>query len=117
MSQRAMLCPRCRRLIGSSESSCSWCGTPRPKGLWRISAWTRGALDGDWLVKAIITANIAFYLLSLLMGGLQPTGNPFSMLSPNQTGLMLMGATGTIPIDRFGRLWSLVSASSIYFST
>ncbi|ACM21899.1 rhomboid-related membrane protein [Geotalea daltonii FRC-32] len=114
MSQRAMLCPRCRRLIGSSESSCSWCGTPRPKGLWRISAWTRGALDGDWLVKAIITANIAFYLLSLLMGGLQPTGNPFSMLSPNQTGLMLMGATGTIPIDRFGRLWSLVSANYLH---
>lgn len=114
MSQRAMLCPRCRRLIGSSESSCSWCGTKRPKGFWHFSAWTRGGLDGEWLVKAIITANIGFYLLSLLMGGLQPTANPLAMLSPGQNGLMLMGATGTIPIDRFGRFWSLLSANYLH---
>lgn len=109
-----MLCPKCRRLIGSSESSCSWCGTSRAKGWWHFSAWTRGALDGDWLVKAIITANIGFYLLSLLMGTRSPSANPLSLLSPDQTSLMLLGATGTIPIDRFGRFWSLLSANYLH---
>jgi rhomboid protease GluP len=114
MSQRAMLCPRCRRLIGSSESSCSWCGAPRPKGIWRISAWTRGALDGDWLIKAIITANIAFYLLSLLLGGRSFSANPLNLLSPDQNGLMLLGATGTIPIAGLGRYWSLLAANYLH---
>src|SRR5689334_20674311 len=103
MTQRAMLCPRCRRWIGSDESSCSWCGTARTAAWWRVIARTRDTLAGDWLVKSIITVNIAFYLLSLLFsarGGL--SGNPFSMLSPDQTSLRMLGATGTRPVEHYG---------------
>lgn len=114
MSQQAMLCPRCRRLIGSSESSCSWCGYSRPKGLWRLFSLRGGTLGGDWLVKAMITANIGFFLLSLLIGGSGRSMNPLNLLSPSQTGLMLLGATGTIPIAGAGRLWTLVSANYLH---
>ncbi len=115
MKQRATLCPRCRRLIGSNESTCSWCGTPRTSTWWRATAWTRSALDGDWVVRAIITANIAFYLLSLLLStGHRLTANPFTLLSPDMTSLLLLGGTGTIPIDRFGRLWSLLAANYLH---
>lgn len=110
-----MLCPRCRRLIGSSEITCSWCGATRPSSLLASVAWTRGALDGDWLVKAIITVNIGFYVLSLLMS--QRSGgffSPFSLLSPDQTSLMLLGGTGTMPIARFGRYWTLISANYLH---
>jgi len=83
---------------------------PRPKGLWRIFSLT---YDGDWLVKAILTLNIAFYLFSLLVGSRNISTNPLTLLSPDPMDLMRLGATGTIPI-RAGRFWSLVSASYLH---
>ncbi len=115
MTQRAMLCHRCRRLIGSDESVCSWCGSSRPAGWWRATAWTRGAVDGDWLVRAIITLNVVLYILSLLMSVRRgPAMNPLNFLAPDQTSLLLLGATGTIPIERFGRFWTILSANYLH---
>ena len=115
MKQRAMLCPRCRRLIGSTETTCSWCGASRATTWWRGAVWRRGILDGDWLVKAIITVNIVFYMLSLLLSSRRGFfGNPFSAFSPDQTSLMLLGATGTIPIERLGRFWTILSANYLH---
>lgn len=113
MSQRAMLCPRCRRLIGSSESSCSWCGFSRSGTWWKATLWTRGLLDGDWLVRAIITANVLFYILSLFLSA-RRGGGPFSILSPDQNSLLLLGGTGTIPVGRLGRVWTLLSANYLH---
>ncbi len=108
MTQRAILCPRCRRLVGSEESVCSWCGTSRSAAWWHLINWTQGQGDGDWLVKAIITLNVLYYALSLMLGG----GGGF--ISPGQTSLLLLGATGTIPIDYYGRIWSLLSANYLH---
>jgi len=66
-------------------------------------------MDSDWLVSSLITANIIYFALSLLVGG------GFSgLLSPHQAGLMLLGATGTYPIDYFGRYWTVISASYLH---
>ena len=114
MTQRATLCHRCRKIIGSSESICSWCGASRPSAPWKTAVWTRGALDGDWLVKAIITVTIGYYLFSLILSGM---GNPrvsAGSLTPDQTSLLILGATGVIPIDRFGHLWSLLTANYLH---
>lgn len=114
-TQRAMLCPRCRRLIGSDETHCSWCGAARPAAWRQATGRLWSGLGGDWVVKAIITANIVFYLLSLLFsahGG--PSANPLGMLSPDRTSLLLLGETGTIPIDRFGRYWTILSANYLH---
>lgn len=114
MTQRAMLCPRCRRLIGSNETTCSWCGATRATAWWG-SVWRRGKLDGDWLVKAIITANIAFFILSLLLTSRRGFfGGLLSAFTPDQTSLMLLGATGTLPIERLGRFWTLLSANYLH---
>lgn len=112
MTQRAILCPRCRRLVGSEEAVCSWCGTGRTAPWWRFMTWTRGALDGDWLVKTLISANVLFFALSLILSG--STGESGRFLSPGQTSLMLLGATGTYPIDNFGRFWTVVSANYLH---
>jgi rhomboid protease GluP len=102
-------------LIGSTEASCSWCGTSRPGPWWKITDWTSGSLDGDWLVKAIITLNIVFYLLSLLLSARRGFSmNPLAFLSPDQSSLFLLGATGTIPIERLGRFWTLLSANYLH---
>lgn len=74
--------------------------------------WTRGALDGDWLVKALITANVLYFALSLVLSA--SIGGSGGFLSPGQTSLLLLGATGTYPIDHFGRYWTLISASYLH---
>lgn len=72
-------------------------------------------MTGDWWIRSIITANIVFYLLSLFVGtdrGI--TASLFKMLAPQDTSLLLLGATGTIPIDRLGRFWSLLTANYLH---
>ena len=112
MTQRAILCPRCRRLVGSEESVCSWCGTGRTAPWWQFMNWSQGTLDGDWLLKAIISVNILFFALSLILGS--RTGESGSFLSPGQASLMLLGATGTYQIDHFGRFWTVISANYVH---
>jgi rhomboid protease GluP len=58
------------------------------------------------------------FILSVLMS---PTStgfsmNPFSFLSPGDRSLLLLGATGSIPIDRFHRWWTLLSANYLHAS-
>lgn len=112
MTQRAMLCPRCRRLIGSEETLCSWCGSSRSAPWWQFMNWTKGAMQGDWLIKAIITANIVYFAISLVLT--TQTGGAGGFFAPGQTALLLLGATGTYPIDAFGRYWTLVSANYLH---
>lgn len=69
-------------------------------------------MDGDWLVKALISANVLYFALSMVLNA--STGRPGGFLSPDQTSLMLLGATGTYPVDHFGRYWTLVSASYLH---
>jgi rhomboid protease GluP len=40
--------------------------------------------------------------------------NPFSLLSPSNRSLLLLGATGTVPIDRLHRWWTLISANYLH---
>ena len=71
--------------------------------------------QGDWLVPAIITANVVYYMLSLLLSSHRGFGmNPLSFLSPDQNSLLLLGATGTVPVFQLGRFWTLISASFLH---
>ena len=115
MTSRAMLCPRCGRLIGSDETVCSWCGASRTNPWWKAMGWIRGSLRDDWLVHSIITVNIIFYVMSLLLTRNHSFSlNPLGFLAPGQTSLLLLGASGTIPVDEYGRYWSLLSANYLH---
>jgi rhomboid protease GluP len=81
----------------------------------RAMNWSHGIMDGEWLAKGIIILNAIFYLLSLVLSSRRGSSlNPFAMLSPDQTSLMLLGATGAIPIEEYGRLWTLLSANYLH---
>jgi len=73
---------------------------------------TRYLGESDQLVRTIIIANVTMFFLSLFLNSRMPglSMNPFHVLSPENRSLLFLGATGTIPIDRFGRIWTLVSA-------
>ena len=114
--RNSLLCPNCRKLISSDESQCPYCGTANPGSWWKNNAWTRGFSDADKLIKMIIFTNIGMYILTLLIEPrlLGLSMNPLSFLSPAKSSLLFFGATGTIPIDRLHRWWSLVSANFLH---
>jgi rhomboid protease GluP len=115
MESSAMLCPRCNQLIGSDENVCSRCGASRVNPWWKPIAWTWGPLSDDWLVNSIIVVNILFYIFSLILTKDHSfTINPLTILAPGQTSLLLLGATGTIPVDEYGRFWSFLSANYLH---
>lgn len=114
--RRSMLCPGCKRLISIDESSCPHCGLHNPGSRWRNNFWTRVFQNGDQLIRGIIYLTSAMFILSIL---LSPTStrfsmSPFAFLSPGDRGLLLLGATGTIPIDKFHRWWTLLSANYLH---
>jgi len=97
------------------EACCTWCGAERP-GVWaRVVAWTNSDRNGDWQVTAIITANVVYYLASLLLSSHRGfSGNPLNFLSPDQRSLMLLGTTGSVPVLSLGHVWTLISASYLH---
>jgi len=115
--RRSMLCPNCWRLINGDESVCPYCGVKNPTSSWR-RLLGKGLNDGDQLLKILIGVNVVMFALSLLVSA-RSTGfsvNPLFFLSPDSRSLFLLGASGTIPIDRLHRWWSLVSANYLHGS-
>ena len=112
-----MLCPKCRRLINGDETVCPYCGLKKPTSLWQ-RVIGKSLSDGDQLLKTLIIVNVVMFVLSLLISA-RSTGfslNPMQFLSPDSRSLLLLGASGSIPIDRLHRWWSLISANYLHGS-
>lgn len=75
-----------------------------------------GFSNTDQLIKTIIYVNVGMFIISLLLNSRLPglSMNPFYILSPENRSLLLLGATGTIPIDRLHRWWTIVSANYLH---
>jgi len=72
--------------------------------------------QGGRIVTVIIAANVAWFVLSLLFSQRGPglAMPPFRFLSPDNQSLLLLGATGVIPIAGFGRWWSVLTANYLH---
>lgn len=112
----SILCPNCRKLVSSNEIRCPYCGTLRPGSRLRNNPLARMMDDPDSLIKAIIYLNAGMFIISILLSprGTSFKGNPLTLLSPDSQGLLLFGATGTIPIDGMHRWWTLLSANYLH---
>jgi len=110
-----IICPNCKKLISADEAECPYCGIRSPGSRWKLVLARVGSGD---IVTQIIYANVIFYVLSIIMmpSGISLSASPFSFLSPPSNSLLLLGATGTVPIDRFGRWWSLITAAYLHGS-
>lgn len=111
-----MLCPNCRKLINSDEPVCPYCGVPGPGSWWKKALSSTFYLNSENIIVTIIYTNVALFVLSLLLNPLSLglSANPLALLSPSDNALLLLGATGTVPIDRLHRWWTLVSASYLH---
>ncbi len=114
----SQFCPNCRRLISRDEPSCPYCGLKSPGSWWKNNAFLRLFHDPELFLTGLSGLNIALFALSLIMhpGGMSLGMNPFGFLSPDNRSLLLLGATGTMPIEALHRWWSLVSASYLHGS-
>jgi len=114
--RKSILCPNCGKLISADEPKCPYCDIRRP-GSWRTNNFlVRGLLQTDQLIKMIIYVNVGMYVISLLFNPLLTSFslNPLNFLSPDNNSLLLLGATGTIPVDRLHRWWTLLSANYLH---
>ncbi len=114
--RHSLLCPRCRRLISSDERLCPFCGLARPASPLKNNPLGRSLLGEDRIFKYLLWTNIAMFVFSILLSPrtISLNLNPLTFLSPDSLSLLRLGATGTIPIDRLGRWWSLVSANYLH---
>lgn len=112
----AMLCPNCRKLISIDEPSCPYCGIRAPGSRLKNNFLTRLLGRSDHLIRTIIYTNVGMYILTILFNPAIPSLslNPLAFLSPDSNSLMLLGATGTVPIERLHRWWSVVSANYLH---
>jgi len=115
-NRNSILCPNCRRLISADESACPHCGISQPGRWWKNNPLTRSLGGSDLPVRAIIYTNVAFYIVSLLFNRWSPGmgANPFVFFTPSNRSLLLLGATGTYPIDQMDRWWTLVAANYLH---
>jgi rhomboid protease GluP len=95
------------------EPACPYCGTSRPGARWKQLVNLRLLNEP---VKIIVAANIVMYFITIFFNPGRPgfSMNPLSMLAPSNQSLLLLGATGTIPIDQFHRWWTLLSANYLH---
>ena len=112
----SILCPNCKKLISVDEPRCPHCGIARPGSRLKNNPFTRLFLSTDQIIKAIVFASVGMYIISLLLGPWSSgfSMNPLSLLSPSNRSLLLLGATGTVPIDRLHRWWTLISANYLH---
>jgi rhomboid protease GluP len=115
-NKNSILCPNCRKLISADEFRCPYCGISKPGSWWKNNLLTQGVSSADQIIKAVIYANIGMYIISLLFNSRLPglSFNPFYILSPENRSLLLLGATGTIPVDNVHGWWTLVSANYLH---
>ena len=118
MNRNSILCPNCRRLISNDEQHCPYCGLRNPGSRWKSISLGKGLFGPDRIIINIITVNVGMFILSILMNpaSIGLSANPLSFLSPGSKSLLLLGATGTIPIDQFHRWWTVLSANYLHGS-
>ncbi len=112
---RSTVCVSCGKLISSEAEYCPFCHVPQSR-IRRAGRQLRFDPTIDTLIRYGIGVHVLFFLISLVVSGGMPGtgGGIFQLFAPKGGTLLAMGATGTVPIDRFGRWWSLLTAGFLH---
>ena len=113
-----ILCPTCRKLISADEARCPYCGTSKP-GSWMHNNFISHLFNNPaGFIKGVIYVNAGMFALAILLSfqGLSFSMNPLTFLSPDSRSLLMLGATGAVPINSMHRWWTLLSANYLHGS-
>jgi rhomboid protease GluP len=110
----SVLCPSCGSLVGVKDAQCFNCGRRHP-ALWGFAALLRNLGDDMGFVPLVMGVCGLLYLCALIVNpaGVR-TGGALSFLSPSVDSLFLLGASGALPVFRYGRWWTVLSASWLH---
>src|SRR6266545_93225 len=108
------LCPSCGLLVGVNDAKCLGCGRARP-GLFGLTALLRQSGLDDLFVPIVMWGCGAMYLASLATDpSAIGAGGLLSLLSPGIKSLLVLGASGAVPVFGYGRWWTVLSASWLH---
>jgi len=110
----SVVCTSCGTLVGVQDASCYNCGRRNP-GLWGYAPLVRRLGQDLGFVPLVLTTCVALYVVSLLLSGrsIRVAGG-LSFLSPSLEALFLLGASGALPVFRFDRWWTVLSAAWLH---
>ena len=110
----SVVCPSCGSLVGVRDDKCYSCGRANP-GLWGFAPALRAFGADLGFVPIVIGGSTVLYLLSLLLSGREANLSVgFSFLGPSTRALLLLGASGAIPVFTFGSWWTVLSATWLH---
>ena len=110
----SVVCPSCGTLAGVQDEQCLNCGRRNP-GLWGFAPILKRWGQDLGFTPLVMGGCIVLYALCLLVdtGGIRG-GGLLNFLSPSVSSLFLFGASGAIPVFRFGRWWTVLSAGWLH---
>jgi rhomboid protease GluP len=110
----SVLCTSCGMLVGVNDEKCDNCGRRNP-GLWGFAPLLRSLGHDLGFVPFVIGTCAFVYVLTLIgsQGNINMSGL-FGLLGPSGIALFLFGATGPDIVFRYGRWWTILSASWLH---
>ena len=115
----SVVCASCGSLVGVNDDQCYSCGRRNP-GLWGFSPVLRRLGNDLGFVTLVTYGCCVLYALSLvatvLLGGNLMSGGAMSFLAPNGSVLLALGASGSLPVFRYGMFWTILSAGWLHGS-
>ena len=108
------VCPSCGSLVGVNDEKCYNCGRRNP-ALWGFAPLLRRLGQDLGFGTFVIVASVGLYLATLTASENPLQGTSlFSFLSPDQTALILFGASGAGPVFQLGWWWTVLSAGWLH---
>jgi rhomboid protease GluP len=112
-----VICTSCGVLVGVNDDTCYNCGRRNP-GLWGFAPALRALGHDLGFVSFVAGACIVLYVLPLAYtvatGGSIRGDGLFSLLSAEPYANFLFGASGSLPVFRDGRWWTVLSAGWLH---
>ena len=108
-TEGSVICTSCGVLVGVNDATCYNCGRRNP-GLWGYAPWFRRLGNDLGFVPLVIGGTVTLYVISLLLSG----ASIQMMLAPTTQVLLLLGASGAVPVFRLDRWWTVLTAGWLH---
>jgi rhomboid protease GluP len=109
----SVVCPSCGNLVGVNDERCFNCGRWNP-GLWGFAPVLSRLGRDLGFTQFVMGACIILYFLSLVADAQGISMGGFNFLAPSVQSLFLFGASGFIPVFRYGRWWTFLTAGWLH---
>ena len=108
-TEGSVICTSCGVLVGVTDATCYNCGRRNP-GLWGYAPWFRRLGHDLGFVPLVMGGTITLYVIALLLSG----SSIQTLLAPSTQVLVLLGASGALPVFRLDRWWTVLTAGWLH---